>query len=190
MNWMDQIGGLLQQYANKNDDDPYDNADNDFDQVAQQAPPQAVSQGLSEAFRSNATPPFPNMLGQLFGQSDPNQRANILNMLLRTAGPALLGGALSRGGGAGAMGGIGGLLGQLGGALSSGQQQVTPEVAAQIPPQAVEQLAEKAQQQDPTVVDRISDFYAQNPTVVKALGAVALGIAMRHLAKQKGGGLF
>jgi hypothetical protein len=98
---------------------------------------------------------------------------------------------MSRGGGAGAMGGgLGGVLGQLGGMLSSGQQQVPPEVAAQVPPQAVEQLAQQAQQQDPSIVDRVSDFYAQNPTVVKTLGAVALGIAMRHLAKQKGGGLF
>src|SRR5688500_4916681 len=102
MDWMNQLGGLLRQYADKTDDDPYDGADQDFDQVAQRVPPQAMSQGLAEAFRSNATPPFPNMLGQLFGQSDPSQRANILNTLLGAAGPALLSAALSRGGAGGA----------------------------------------------------------------------------------------
>ncbi|MEJ7618376.1 MAG: hypothetical protein WKF30_15745 [Pyrinomonadaceae bacterium] len=40
--------------------------DNDFDQFTQAAPQSAVSQGLAEAFRSDQTPPFGNMLGQLF----------------------------------------------------------------------------------------------------------------------------
>jgi hypothetical protein len=184
MDWMNQLGGLLQQYAGKQDNDPYDHAEQDFDQVSQQAPRDVMSQGLAEAFRSNATPPFPNMLGQLFGQSNPTERASILNTLIGAAGPALLAGAMSRGSG------IGSMLGPLGGMLSAGQQHVTPDVAAQVPPQAVEQLADQAQQQDPSVIDRVSDFYAEHPTLVKTLGAAALGIAMRHLANQKRGGLF
>lgn len=185
MNWFNQLGGLLQQYADRPEDDTPQSAEDDFDQVAQHAPADMVSQGLSQAFRSQNTPPFPTMLGQLFGQSDPGQRASILNTLLAAAGPALLSGATARGG----VGGLGSMLGPLGGLLSSGQQPVTPEVAAQVPPQAVEQLASTAEQQDPSVIDRVSEFYAQNPTLVKSLGAVALGVAMRHLANQKRGGL-
>ena len=171
-------------------------ANDDFDQVAQQAPPTVVSQGVAEAFRSDRTPPFPNMLGQMFGQSDPNTRAGILNQLIAVAGPALLSGALSRGGGMGSgmSGGIGGLLGGLlgggGGFSQSTTSQITPEQASQVPPEAVEELAREAQQRDPDVISRVSDFAAQNPALVKGLGAVAVGIALKHLAGQKRGGFF
>jgi hypothetical protein len=119
------------------------------------------------------------MLGQLFGNSGGHQRANILNTLLATAGPALLSNVLSRQGG----GGLGNLAGMLGG----GQARVTPEVAEQIPPEAVEELAREAEQRDPSIIDRVSDFYAEHPTLVKSLGAAALAITMQGMAKQKRG---
>jgi hypothetical protein len=71
--WKD-IGDILNQYAQGGQ---AGNPDDDFDQVATSAPPQAVSQGVAEAFRSTETQPFPNMLGQMFGQAAPNQRASI-----------------------------------------------------------------------------------------------------------------
>ena len=49
------------------------------------------------------------------------------------------------------------------------RHHVTPETASQVPPQAVEQLAEESQKQDPTILERVSDFYAQNPTPVLTL---------------------
>jgi hypothetical protein len=190
------LGKILDRYAGQDQDGDND----DFDQVAQQAPPTVVSQGVAEAFRSDRTPPFPNMLGQMFGQSDPSTRAGILNQLIAVAGPALLSGALSRGGGMGSgmgsgmSGGIGGLLGGLlGGGGGFGQSttpQITPEQASQVPPEAVEELAREAQQRDPDVISRVSDFAAQNPALVKGLGAVAVGIALKHLAGQKRGGFF
>jgi len=166
MNWLEQLGGVLQQYAGATPTQAPFSAEDDFDQVATVAPRDAVAGGLADAFRSNDTPPFPSMLGQLFGRSDGYQRANILNSLLATVGPGLLSGVLSRfGGGA----------------------RVTPEQAQQIPPQAVEELAREAEKSDPTVIDRVSDFYAEHPTLVKSLGAVALAIAMRGMAGQKRG---
>jgi hypothetical protein len=193
MNFPD-LGQLLDQYANGTNPE---RAEEDFDHVAPHAPPQAMSQGVAEAFRSDQTPPFPNMLGQMFGRSNPDQRASILNQLIAMAGPAVLSGMLGRGGGAGmggTMGGLGGLLGGLlGGGSGFGQgqiPQVTPQQAERIPPEAVEEIAREAQQQNPTIVDRMSDFAAQNPTLVKGLGAVAVGIALNHLSKQKRGGLF
>jgi hypothetical protein len=188
------LSKILDRYAGQ--DDP-DGDHDDFDQVAQQAPPTVLSQGVAEAFRSDRTPPFPNMLGQMFGQSDPNTRAGILNQLIAVAGPAILSGALSRGGSGSHMsGGLGGLLGGLlGGSGGFGQgqattPQITPEQASQVPPEAVEELARQAQQKDPDVISRVSDFAAQNPTLVKGLGAVAVGIALKHLASQKRGGFF
>ena len=182
------LSKILDQYANR--DDP-DGKDDDFDQVAQQAPTDAMSQGVAEAFRSDRTPPFPNMLGQMFGQSDPNARAGILNQLIAAAGPAVLSGALGRAGGTAGGGGLSGVLGGLfGGTGQTSAPQVTPEQASQVPPEAVEELAREAQQNDPDIINRVSRFAAENPTLVKGLGAAAVGIALKHLAGQKRGGLF
>ena len=63
MSWFDELGGLLQQYAGGNQ--PTQTTEQDFDQAATVAPRDAMSQGLAEAFRSDQTPPFANMLGQL-----------------------------------------------------------------------------------------------------------------------------
>ena len=107
---------------------------------------------------------------------------------------AILSGALSRGSGMGAgmgMGGLlGGLLGGRGGSGQTGAPQITPEQASQVPPEAVEELAREAQQRDPDIINRVSNFAAENPTLVKGLGAVAVGIALKHLAGQKRGGFF
>jgi hypothetical protein len=55
---------------------------NQFENAVREAPPEDVSHGLHEAFRSDQTPPFEQMVGQLFGRSDPNQRAGFLNQIL------------------------------------------------------------------------------------------------------------
>jgi len=170
---MDQLGGILQQYANAGQ--ATHTTEDDFDRASQIAPRDAISGGLSEAFRSQQTPPFPNMLGQMFGNSNGMQRANLLNTLLSVAGPALLSNVLQRGGG----------MGNLAGMLQGGH--VTPQQAEQVPPQAVEELAREAEQRDPSVVDRVSDFYAEHPTLIKTLGAAALAVAMSGMTKQKRG---
>jgi hypothetical protein len=177
------LNDLLERYADT--DDPQ-GSDDDFDQVAQQAPRGVVSEGFAQAFKSDRTPPFPNMLGQMFGRSDPDTRAGILNQLISSLGPQML-----SGGGGGALGGsLAGLLGGLLGGGTGGTPRVTPEQASRVPPEAVEQLAGRAQERDPTVIDRISDFAAEHPGLMKGLGAAAVGIALKHLAGQKRGGLF
>jgi hypothetical protein len=178
MDWLNQLGGVLQQYASANAQNPSENADRDFDQVATTAPRQAVAGGIAEAFRSDQTPPFPNMLANLFGNSSGTQRAGLLNTLLATAGPALASGVLSRMG----SGGLAGIL--------QGGGRVTPEQAEQIPPEAVGEIAREAEKQNPGIVDQISDFYAEHPTLVKTLGAAALTLAMSRMAKQGRPGLF
>lgn len=175
MNWLEQLGGVLQQYGGGTRDINDPAAENDFDQVAQVAPRDALAGGLADSFRSSETPPFPNMLGQLFGNSSGTERAGILNQLLATVGPSLLA--------SGALGSLGGMLG----GLTGGQPRITPEQAQQIPPQAIEDLARRAEQQDPSIIDRVSDFYAEHPTLVKGLGAAALAVAMRGMARQKRG---
>lgn len=176
MDWMTQLGGLLQQYAGGNTQNAPQNVDNDFDNFTQAAPSSALSQGLAAAFRSQQTPPFGNMVAQLFRNSDPQQRASILNMLISAAGPMVISHLMSR---------MGGASSGLGGVLSGGRPHVTPEIAEQVPPEAVAEAAAEAEQQNPTVIDQISDFYAQHPTLVKGLGAAALAVALAHFANNR-----
>src|SRR3954447_9321048 len=128
MDWMNAVGGLLQQYAGANAQPAQGAIEDDFDQVAQAAPQSAIADGLAAAFRSNQTPPFAQMAASMFQNADGQQRAGILNALIAAAGPAILSQVLSRSGGG--LAGLGGLLG-------SGQQTVTPEQAQQVSPDAV-----------------------------------------------------
>ncbi|HZS04202.1 MAG TPA: hypothetical protein VFD58_05150 [Blastocatellia bacterium] len=180
MNWMNQLGGLLGQYSGVNPNQAPDTVYDDFDRFAQAAPPSALAEGLAEAFRSDQTPPFSNMLGQLFGQSSGYQRAGILNTLIATLGPTLVAQFLSQKG-----------AGALAGQLSGGQREVTPQQAEQVPPDVVQEIAAHAEQTDPSVIDRLSSFYAQHPTLVKSLGAAALAVALSRFSqgqRSTGGG--
>ena len=169
MGLLNDVGSILQQYRGASASAPPQNAAEDFGKVAEQAPASALSSGLAEAFRSNSTPPFGQMVSQLFAQSDGTQRAGILNHLLAAAGPAV--------GSAGALGGLTALL------SGGGGRAVTAEQAQQIRPEDVQQLADQAQKRDPSVIDRASEFYAQHPTLVKTLGAGALAVLMSNMSR-------
>ncbi len=163
MGWLNQIGGMLQQYAGGNANTG--NAEQDYQQVAQHAPPSAIAPGLSDAFRSDKTPPFGSMVSSMFGQSNGDQRAGILNQLIQAVGPgALAGGMLSRLGGGGT---------------------VTPQQAEQVSPADVQVLADHAQQHDPSVIDRAGEFYAQHPKLVQGLGATALAMVMSRMSQNR-----
>jgi hypothetical protein len=62
--------------------------------------------------------------------------------------------------------------------------QVTPQQASQVPPQAVQQLAQHAQNGNPSIVDEVGHFYSQHPQVVQALGGLALSIAIQHMVRR------
>ena len=80
MGWMD----VLNQYRNSPQAPP--NVADDFDSVARQVPRHDLSDGLEQAFRSEQTPPFEQMVRQLFEHSDPDQRAGALNQFREAAG--------------------------------------------------------------------------------------------------------
>jgi hypothetical protein len=157
---------LLQQYAAARPDQATDNAADHFHEVARTAPPETIGQGLAAAFRSDQTPPFAQMVSQLFSNANPQQRSGMLNQLLAVLGPeaaALLGASNLQQG-------------------AAGTTQIAPEQATQVSAQHVEQLAEHAQRQNPGVVDTLSGFYAKHPDLVKTLGAAALTIALSKIA--------
>ena len=188
MNWMNQIGDLLQQYNGADPNRAPDTVHDDFDQLAQNAPHGELADGLAAAFRSDQTPAFGQMVSQMFANGNGQQRASLLNTLLRTVGPTVLAQVLSRGGGGG--GGLAGLLGGggcgLAGLLGGGAApEVTPEQAERVSPEEVAQIAEHAEQQDPSIIDQVSDFYSRQPTLVKTLGAAALTIALAKIADRQ-----
>lgn len=174
MGWMNQLGGLLEQYAGMGAAQAPTTVHDDFDQIAQSAPQSALANGLAAAFRSDQTPAFGSMLSQLFGQSNGDQRSGILNSLIATLGPSLVGQFLSRRGASG-----------LGGLLSGGQTSVTPEQAQQVPTEAIEELATHAEKKDPSIIETISGLYAEHPTLIKSLGAAALTVALAKIAQSQ-----
>jgi hypothetical protein len=66
-------------------------------------------------------------------------------------------------------------------------QQITPERAELVPPDAVQQMAANAERKNPSIVDQVSQFYAQHPDVVKALGGAALAIMIQRIARRERG---
>ena len=172
MAWMDAIHEIVNRYTGaaggtaSASEDPHE----DFCGVAKAAPSQVTADALAHAFRSDQTPAFPEMVSSLFRESNPDQRAGLLNQLIGSVGPAAL--AMIPG------------LSQLAGS-AGGQQSITPQQANQVSAEHVQQAAAHAEQTNPSVVDRVSSFYAQHPDAVKALGGAAITIALQHILRRK-----
>ena len=170
------LAGLLQQYAGSNPANSanHTQAENDFDQVAQNAPPSHLAKGVAEALRSDQTPPFPQMVGQLFNQGDSGQRAGMLNQLLGGIGSGMLASI------------AGGALGNLFGGQTSANAAappLTPQQVAAMTPEQVQEIASHAEQNNPSIVERMGAFYAEHPQLVKGLGGAALALVMGRMAQ-------
>jgi hypothetical protein len=108
---------------------------------------------------------------KLFGQSNGEQKAGMLNHLLSSVGPGAV--AFLAGGG---------MLSRF---LSGGATQVTAEQAQNISPDTVQQLASHVEKSDLSIVDKASSFYSQHPALVKTFGAGVLSVAMVKLAHRE-----
>lgn len=143
--------------------------DQHFDQVAQAAPAGALAGGLAAMFKSDQTDAIGSLVGQLFANSDPQQRAGALNQILAALGPvaasALAGGALGK-------------------VLSPGATAVTPDQAAALSPAEVGQIVDHADQSHGGVADALAGFYAEHATLIKTLGGAAMVVAMAHLKER------
>lgn len=170
MSLLGGLGDLLRQVSESGA--APENAAQHFDQVAQSVPSSTLASGLAEAFRSEQTPGFPSMAAQLFSNGNGQQRASMLTTLLSSIAPAV--------------------IGQFSGnhpnspltaMLQSAQTSVSPDQAGQVDPAEVQALAQHAQQHDPSIIDRVSEVYAEHPALIKTLGAAALGIAVKRSLK-------
>ena len=174
MDWLNQVSDIVNKYGASRSDSVPDSVDADFDRLSQLAPSAQVSEGLAEAFRSRQTPPFASMLSQLFERSPSNQKSNVLNTLIATLGPALVSQLLAKHG-----------AGRAATELQAGGGQVSPEVAEQISSTSIEAIAAEAEKKDPSIIDRISKFYADQPALIKTLGGLALTVAMAKVAQRQ-----
>jgi hypothetical protein len=138
----------------------------DFDEVARRAPRSALAEGLAAAFRSGDVHPFGQVLARLFSQAGPEVRAGILGRLL-TIAPGSIRGDLA------------GLFGR--------NRDVRPEDTARISPNLVEQIAEEARRKDDGIVDRIAEYLAEHPSLVKNLDIATLAAAMAAVGERLGG---
>jgi hypothetical protein len=171
MGLSDALGQLLQKVSGGSTSEA--EVHSAYDQVAGAVPQGALAAGLAHAFNSDQTPPFEQMLGGLFQQSAPDQKAALLNQMIGALGP----GAAQTLGGTGALAGLAGLL--------KGGAAVTPQQAQDVSPEQVQVLAKQASQKNPSIVDTVAGFYAQHPQVVKAIGAGALALLMSHISSSR-----
>lgn len=172
MDWTDQVGNMLKQYTSGGAAaQPAPDVHAHFDQVAQAAPKSVIAEGLAAAFNSDKTPAFGQMLSSLFSNSTGDQKVGMINQLLTSVSPSILTQILS---GAG-----------LAGLLGAGKTQLTPDQAQKLSPEVVQQLATHAQSSNPSVVESVSNFYAQHPTLVKTLGGAALTVALAKIAERQ-----
>ncbi len=141
--------------------------DHHVDQIAHHAPPDVLGKGLAETFRSDQTPPIGDMVSGLFGRSNGQQQAGMLNQVLATVGPTLAATL------------AGGLLSKV---LQPGTTQVSPAQASKLSPDQVRDVVNAAHQKDPNTADALGNFYAQHSGLIKTLGGAALIVA---LAKMK-----
>jgi hypothetical protein len=159
---------ILNRYATQPPGQVAHEAAQHFDEVAQTAPREVVSEGLADAFRAEQTPPFADMVMQLFAHSDPQQRAGLLNRILAAVGPSVL---------------SGGPLGDVFSHLRDGSQ-ISDEDADRIQPQQVKEIAQRAENHNPGVIERVSEFYAHHPDLVRNLGNAALSVVLANMARR------
>lgn len=161
---------ILGRYADARRPAPPPDVENDFTQIAHESAPDALQDGIAEAFRSDDTPPFEEMVAQLFEHSEPSVRAGLLDNLLAGLGPSSLG--TSSGG-----------LAEVWRRYAAGAR-VSPDRAAQVDSREVQEVARQARRQNPGVLERVSRFYAHHPELVRRLGSVAMGIALSKIARR------
>ena len=170
MSLFDTLGDLIKQVTTGNS--PAADVHAAYDRVADAVPNGTLADGLSHAFKSDQTPPFEQMVSDLFNQSTPEQKAGLVKHLLAALGPAGFAQALSAAG-----------VGS--GTPASSGESMTPQLAEQLSPETVQALAQQAAKKDPSIIEKAAGFYAQHPALVKAIGVGALALLMSKISASR-----
>ena len=162
------LGNLLQQFAGQPTAADPEGVAQAFSHVVGDTPRSTIAQGLASAFLSHDTPPFGQLVSQLFGRSDPHLQTSLLNQLLDHVSPAMLTA-------------LAGSVGEL--FTEDGHAKLTPEQVADITPPQVAEIAATAQQHNPGVVERVASFFADHPQLVNSLDSASLKAALSTMAQ-------
>jgi hypothetical protein len=157
---------------------PPPNVLDDFDRVSNELTADDLAPGLEDAFNDDDTPPFEEMVGQLYERSDDDMRAGLMNEIVNSLG----------GGQALATGAAGGLFGGVLGDLirrRQGREAITARDMHNVPAREIERAAAAAKGQNPNIVQTISRFYARHPRLVQGLGQAAISILMSGMARRR-----
>ncbi|MBV9656649.1 MAG: hypothetical protein JO295_00940 [Verrucomicrobia bacterium] len=175
MGILDQLAGLLggatgggadasASGGNVSESDIHDH----YRQLTNEVPAHQIGDAVGPALSNLGTSQVLQQILNSAQQMDPQQRGGLMQSLLNGLSSGGMGGNLS------------GLLSQLG---------VRPEVAqnpSAATPEEVAQVAAHAHENAPGVFQAAMGFYRQHPTLVQALGTVAMTQIMRHLVQQRG----
>jgi len=163
MGFMDQIGGLLNQYTGGGG--PYSQAEaaEHYDQIHQAVPTDLLGSIIGPALGALSTDHVQDRIYDSAQAMQPAQRAGFLESLL---------GAFQS-----SCANIPALLAQLGinQAVASNPYNATPEEVAK--------LAAHAHENNPSVLQQAMSFYAQHPTLVKMLGTMAIASIAKNLSQ-------
>jgi hypothetical protein len=155
MSFLDQIGGVLQQYANGTPPGATRAQSHaNYDRIASAVPADILASVIGPAVGSLGTPEVRERIQNSAAEMSPQQRGDFMQTLLN----GLKSSGLD----------LGGLLSQLG---------VNPAVAQRpqdATPQDVATVAAHAQAARPAVFNQAMEFYARHPTLVKVLGTLAM----------------
>src|SRR5262252_6463093 len=138
MGWLQTVTDIVERYQSGSSGQTTDTATHeDFQQVVQSAPQEAVTNGIAGMFRSNDTPPFAEMISNLFSESNQSQRAGLLNHLLSAIPPSTLA----------CLPGLSSL-----GESPAGNRDAVERAAGELSPDEIHQIATHAEARDPGVV--------------------------------------
>jgi hypothetical protein len=165
MGFLDDIGGLLQQYAGGSNVNP-DQARRDYDAIAGKVPPHVLGSVIGPALASLGRQEVQTRILNSATEMTPSVRGQFLQQLLAAAGRS---GA-----------NITTMLSQLG---------VNPSVATtpeQASPDEVAKVAAHVHDTRPDLFNEAMHFYSEHPTLVKVLGTLAIAKIAQRLSTQTG----
>lgn len=172
MSLLDQLSGVLGNLTGGNLSEQETHAH--YDQVANTVPRDQLGRAIGPALSQLGTQDVQQQVTNSAAQMSSQQRGGIVQQLLGSLGGSGTGSL----GGSG-LGGLGAMLGQLG--INQGVAN-DPQSAS---PEEVGVLAAHAKENNPSVFHEAMSVYAAHPTLVKALGTLAIAQIANHLTTNR-----
>jgi hypothetical protein len=162
MAFLDQIGGLLEQYSGGGNV-TREQARNDYDTIARAVPGHVLGSVIGPALSSLGRDQVQERIRNSASEMTPALRGQFFETLLNAIG--------------GSGGNIASMLSEL------GIDQNVINRPQQASPDDVAKVAAQAQQAHPDAFNQAMSFFRQHPTLVKVLGTMAIARIAQHLSR-------